>query len=135
MPTWWGRKSCKNKDDNHKGIISTDRDIKSCVVDPPLTPTRVGTPRCSREFAGASSAFSDSTEKKGHPLPRPLLSPVSIHHQDHVSGSTSGSTSVSSVSSSGSADDQSQLVASRFAFSLFSSYSMELCIFNGSRTS
>jgi hypothetical protein len=46
-----------------------------------------------------------------------LLSPVSIHHQDHVSGSTSGSTSVSSVSSSGSADDQSQLVASRFAFS------------------
>ncbi|KAG7595123.1 Protein kinase domain [Arabidopsis thaliana x Arabidopsis arenosa] len=117
MPTWWGRKSCKNKDDNHKGIISTDRDIKSCVVDPPLTPTRGGTPRCSREFAGASSGFSgfdsDSTEKKGHPLPRPLLSPVSIHHQDHVSGSTSGSTSVSSVSSSGSADDQSQLVASR----------------------
>ncbi|AEE32963.1 mitogen-activated protein kinase kinase kinase 3 [Arabidopsis thaliana] len=119
MPTWWGRKSCKNKDDNHRGIISTDRDIKSSavVVDPPLTPTRGGTPRCSREFAGASSAFSgfdsDSTEKKGHPLPRPLLSPVSIHHQDHVSGSTSGSTSVSSVSSSGSADDQSQLVASR----------------------
>ncbi|XP_023645128.1 mitogen-activated protein kinase kinase kinase 3 isoform X3 [Capsella rubella] len=120
MPTWWGRKSCKNKDDNHSNSrgISTDRDIKSCGVgvDPPLTPTRGGTPRCSREFAGASSGFSgfdsDSTEKKGHPLPRPLLSPVSIH-QDHVSGSTSGSTSVSSVSSSGSAEDQSQLVVSR----------------------
>ncbi|XP_010501010.1 PREDICTED: mitogen-activated protein kinase kinase kinase YODA isoform X2 [Camelina sativa] len=120
MPTWWGRKSCKNNN-NSRGI-STDRDIKSCgvgvvVVDPPLTPTRAATPRCSREFAGASSsAFSgfdsDSTEKRGHPLPRPLLSPVSIH-QDHVSGSTSGSTSVSSVSSSGSAEDQSQLVVSR----------------------
>lgn len=131
MPTWWGRKSCKNKDDNNHNHssrgISTDRDIKSCaVVDPPLTPTRGGTPRCSREFVGASSGFSgfesDTTEKKGHPLPRPLLSPVSIH-QDHVSGSTSGSTSVSSVSSSGSAEDQSQLVVSRFAFPpLFRTY-------------
>ncbi|KAL1216121.1 Mitogen-activated protein kinase kinase kinase 3 [Cardamine amara subsp. amara] len=105
MPTWWGRKSGKNKDDHSK----------SCNVDPPLTPpSRGGTPRCSREFAGACSGFSgfdsDSVEKKGHPLPRPSLSPVSIHH---VSGSTSGSTSVSSVSSSGSAEDQVLLVASR----------------------
>lgn len=109
MPSWWGKKSGKNKDDHSK----------SCVVDPPLTP-RGGTPRSSREFAEACSGFSgfdsDSVEKKGHPLPRPSLSPVSIH-QNHVSGSTSGSTSVSSVSSSGSAEDQTLLVASRFVFS------------------
>lgn len=110
MPSWWGKKSAKNKEDHSK----------SCNVDPPLTPSRGGTPRCSREFAGACSGFSgfdsDSVEKKGHPLPRPSLSPVSIHQDHHVSGSTSGSTSVSSVSSSGSAEDQLLLVSSRFVF-------------------
>ncbi|CAE5960131.1 unnamed protein product [Arabidopsis arenosa] len=68
MPTWWGRKSCKNKDDNHRGIISTDRDIKSSVVvvDPPLTPTRVGTPRCSVSSSGSADDQSQLVASRGH---------------------------------------------------------------------
>ncbi|ESQ51132.1 hypothetical protein EUTSA_v10022608mg [Eutrema salsugineum] len=121
MPTWWVRKSGKNKDDNHLVQSQTrcvvDKSSRRISVDkkgngdPPVTPSRC-TPRCSREFAGASgfSGF-DSDEKKYHPLPRPSLS--SSVPNDHVSGSVSGSASVSSVSSSGSAEDQSQLTSSR----------------------
>ncbi|CAH8375100.1 unnamed protein product [Eruca vesicaria subsp. sativa] len=95
MPTWWVRKSGKNKDDSHlldKSIRRFSTDNKS-IPDPP-TPSRC-TPRCNREFAGAS-CFSD--EKKCHPLPLPSLP------TDQVNGSAS----VSSVSSSDSAEDQSQ---------------------------
>ncbi|VVA99164.1 unnamed protein product [Arabis nemorensis] len=117
MPTWWVKKCGKTKDDNqllqNKSRSVIDKNSRGITgdnktsADPP-TPSR-STPRCSREFAGASgfSGFdSDSTEKKCHPLPRPS---ISSFPNDQVSGSTSGSASVSSVSSSGSADDQGQL--------------------------
>lgn len=126
MPTWWARKSGKNKDDTHLVHSQTrcvaDKSSRRISLDnktsgDPPTPSRL-TPRCSREFAGASgfSGF-DSDEKKCHPLPRPSLS-TSVP-SDHVNGLVSGSTSISSVSSSGSAEDQSQPNGSRFIFLLF----------------
>ncbi|CAN6812625.1 unnamed protein product [Brassica oleracea] len=111
MPTWWVRKSGKNKDDSHLLHTQTrsvsDKSIRRISADnsksspDPVTPSRC-TPRGSREFAGASG-FSD--EKKCHPLPLPSLS------NDQVNGSVCGSGSVSSVSSSGSGEDQSQPTA------------------------
>ncbi|CAA7013299.1 unnamed protein product [Microthlaspi erraticum] len=120
MPTWWARKSGKNKDDTHlvhsQPRCVADKSSRRISLDnktsgDPPTPSRL-TPRCSREFAGASgfSGF-DSDEKKCHPLPRPSLS-TSVP-SDHVNGLVSGSTSISSVSSSGSAEDQSQPNGSR----------------------
>ncbi|CAN8270756.1 unnamed protein product [Cochlearia groenlandica] len=131
MPTWWVRKSVKNKDDNNntrslitdRGIILSSSDNNNkCYVDtnntpPPPSPLLRSTPRSSREFACASGFSSDSTatekKKKCHPLPRPCSS--SIHNDNSVAGSVSGSGSgsVSSVSSSGSNDDQSQHGSSR----------------------
>ncbi|CAH8354340.1 unnamed protein product [Eruca vesicaria subsp. sativa] len=116
MPTWWVRKSGKNKDDSHLVQTQTrciaDKSIRRISADnksngDPVTSSRC-TPRSSREFTGASG-FSD--EKKCHPLPLPSVS--TLVPNDHVSGSVSGSASVSSVSSSGSAEDQSQPTAPR----------------------
>ncbi|KAJ0241804.1 Protein kinase domain-containing protein [Hirschfeldia incana] len=121
MPTWWVRKSNKNKDDSSHLLQTqtqtrsvSDKSIRSRIsadsksTPDPVTPSR-STPRCSREFAGGASGFSD--EKRCHPLPLPSLSASAPN--DHGTGSVSGSASVSSVSSSGSAEDQSQPTAPR----------------------
>lgn len=121
MPTWWVRKSGKNKDDSHHLLQTqtrsvSDKSIRRISADnksspDPVTPSRC-TPRCSREFAGGASGFSD--EKRCHPLPLPSLSASSVPSDQAAGGSVSGSASVSSVSSSGSAEDQSQPTAPRF---------------------
>ncbi|KAH9717576.1 mitogen-activated protein kinase kinase kinase 3 [Citrus sinensis] len=119
MPAWWGKKSSKNKDEshspqgNHFNFIKFSGDKKKEKNDRPRSFDGVifrrSSPRESKDYgiAGAgSSGFSgfdsDSGEKKGHPLPRPL---DSIMQSDHGNGLGSGSGSVSSVSSSGSSED------------------------------
>lgn len=123
MPAWWSKKSSKSKEESQHSSSShfnfikfpahnkSDNEInrKKSGADDQKTRsmddvvfTR-NSPRESRDFAmngAGSSGFSgfdsDSTEKRGHPLPRPSVSSI---HSDHASAS------VSSVSSSGSSDD------------------------------
>lgn len=119
MPAWWGKKSSKNKDEsqspqsNHFNFIKFSGDKKKEKNDRPRSFDGViftrSSPRDSKDYgiAGAgSSGFSgfdsDSGEKKGHPLPRPLDSSM---QSDHGNGLGSGSGSVSSISSSGSSED------------------------------
>lgn len=119
MPAWWGKKFSKNKDEsqspqsNHFNFIKFSGDKKKEKNDRPRSFDGViftrSSPRESKDYgiAGAgSSGFSgfdsDSGEKKGHPLPRPLDSSM---QSDHGNGLGSGSGSVSSISSSGSSED------------------------------
>ncbi|PWA62632.1 rho-associated protein kinase 1/2 [Artemisia annua] len=100
MPAWWGKKSSsKNKSNNKDGGDQEDmkKKVKKKVssFDEKLAGTR--TP--------SSSGFSGfESDRKGHPLPQPVVNTTTSGFD--VSGSVSSSGGDSSVSSSAAADDQ-----------------------------
>ncbi|KAJ8551580.1 hypothetical protein K7X08_021595 [Anisodus acutangulus] len=107
MPTWWGKKSTKNKENpQSKDHKERDKYLKPWSFDELLCRN---SPRSSKDFSGSGFGFSGfdsgSSLEKAHPLPMPSVSLGNDH----------GSVSVSSTSSSGSSDggpvnnDQAQL--------------------------
>lgn len=132
MPTWWGRKSSKPKDQPHEqdprgsggggGSVLHFNFIKSSPIrnspkgksDKPKSFDDASafrnSPRVSRDFTpppAVAVADSDVGEKRGLPLPRPSVSSTQSLSNDQ--GLVFGSTSLSgsSVSSTGSYDDNS----------------------------
>lgn len=135
MPTWWGRKSSKNKEEQrpqqrpqpepHGGlqfnfIKSPIRNVAKRGKDKPKSFDEVSammlsrsSPRASKDFTpigaagvgGSSSGLSCCDS--GHPLPPPSVSSPQSFRNDHGDGDGSGSASISgsSVSSTGSYDD------------------------------
>lgn len=129
MPTWWGRKSSKPKEQPHEqeprgsggGVLhfnfiksspirnspnNKGKSDKSKSFDDP--PAFRKSPRASRDFTPPTAASdSDVGEKRGLPLPRPSVSSTQSLSNDQ--GLVFGSTSLSgsSVSSTGSYDDNS----------------------------
>ncbi|XP_047334529.1 mitogen-activated protein kinase kinase kinase 3-like isoform X2 [Impatiens glandulifera] len=135
MPSWWGKKSPKNRvlhpeldesQQNHHTIKSSaGNDTNTSKKNVPsfnevsntvISPNSRISPRNSRDFtstgaggrvsSGGSSAFSGFDSDRAHPLPRPSISSTPSMTTDYSStGLRSGSVSVSSVSSSGSSED------------------------------
>ncbi|KAJ7945244.1 Mitogen-activated protein kinase kinase kinase [Quillaja saponaria] len=131
MPAWWGRKTCKNKEQQQlcsngrgqinfsnspiRNDINKGKDRPKSFDEASATILSRNSPRTSKDFAslgsgvaGSSSGFSgfdSGSEKKGLPLPRPSVPSATSLGIDHGVVLGSGSVSVSSVSSSGSSDD------------------------------
>ncbi|TKY73834.1 Mitogen-activated protein kinase kinase kinase YODA [Spatholobus suberectus] len=119
MPTWWGRKSSKSKEQEEQqphgaACVLPFNFIKSNSAAKPKKgrPDKPksfddavrNSPRASRDFT-SSAADSDAAEKRGLPLPRPSVSSTQSFGNDQALAFGSASVSGSSVSSSGSYDD------------------------------
>ncbi|CAH9109814.1 unnamed protein product [Cuscuta europaea] len=135
MPAWWGRKSTKKPaKDPQPHFPNSPSSVKNEAVERRDRPKSFGelsgmvearnSPRPSRDFpiargaSGFSGFDSPSPIDRGHPLPKPSVSP-STTGNDHVVGFGSGSDSGSSVSSLGSCDDHNLLSSDRSQFSSF----------------
>lgn len=124
MPTWWGKKSSKSKeqvpeDEPRAAGVLHFNFIKSPIRkqlkgerpksfdDAAAAAARIS-PRASRDLSSSAAACcnSDVGEKRGVPLPRPSVSSTQSFGTDQAIVFGSASLSGSSVSSSGSCDDQ-----------------------------
>ncbi|XP_027353154.1 mitogen-activated protein kinase kinase kinase 3-like isoform X2 [Abrus precatorius] len=111
MPTWWGRKSSKSKDQEdqphggggvlHFNFIKKAKPHHSPKTNKCFDDVVKTSPRVSRDFS------SDAADKPGLPLPRPSVSSTQSFGNDQALAFGSASLSGSSVSSNGSYDDHS----------------------------